>query len=179
MVEGSDMSLDTAMYIQSEGGERILVPVRPDIPAQTNMETDPEPGPEPVIDLDYQQPADIDMNHDEYVTPPKKNRWFYMKEFVARVGGILQAIQAREALPESTMCAECNHCIGHWRCEDCIERKLLCRVCMWRSHLSNPFHRIECWTGTHFRKAALWEVGVYLLLPHQHGGDETLGLLAV
>jgi len=41
---------------------------------------------------------------------------------------------------------------------------------MRRSHFSNPFHRIECWSGTHFRKAALWEVGVYLLLPHQHGG---------
>ena len=41
---------------------------------------------------------------------------------------------------------------------------------MRHSHFSNPFHRIECWTGTYFRKAALWEVGVYLLLPHQSGG---------
>jgi hypothetical protein len=170
MVEGSDMSLDTAMYIQSEGGERILVPVRPDTPAQTNMQTEPEPGPEPGVAHEYQQSADIDMNHEEYVSPPKKNRWFYMKEFVARVGGILHAIQAREALPESRRCAECHESIAHWRCEDCVERKLLCRVCMRHSHLSHPFHRIECWTGTHFRKAALWEVGVYLLLPHQHGG---------
>ena len=94
MVEGSDMSLDTAMYIQSEGGERILVSVRPDIPAQTNIETEPELGSEPAFDLDYQQPADINMNHEEYVSPPKKNQLFYMKEFVARVGGVLQAIQA-------------------------------------------------------------------------------------
>jgi len=41
---------------------------------------------------------------------------------------------------------------------------------MRHSHFSNPFHRIKCWTGTHFRNAALWEVGVYLLLPHQDGG---------
>jgi hypothetical protein len=165
IVEGSDMSLDTAMYIQSEGGERILVPVRPDTPAQTNMETEPEPA----LDHEYQQ-SDIDMNHEEYLPPQRKNRWFYMKEFVARVGGILQAIQAREALPESARCAECDASIAHWRCEECAERKLLCRVCMRHSHSSNPFHRIECWTGTHFRKAALWEVGVYLLLPHQNGG---------
>ena len=93
-----------------------------------------------------------------------------MKEFVARVGGILQAIQAREALPESTKCAECNRSVAYWRCEDCIGGRLLCRVCIRHSHLSNPFHRIECWSGTHFRKAALWEVGVYLILPHQNGG---------
>lgn len=168
MVDGSDMSLDTAMYIQSEGGERILVPIRPDVPTQ--MQTATEPDPEPDVTNQYQQPTDIDMDHVEYVTPPKKNRLFYMKEFVARVGGILQAIQAREAMPDSTKCVECNHSIAHWRCEDCIDRKLLCRICMRHSHFSNPFHRIECWTGTHFRKAALWEVGVYLTLPHQHGG---------
>lgn len=41
---------------------------------------------------------------------------------------------------------------------------------MQHSHHSNPFHRVQCWTGTYFRQAALWEVGVYLLLPHQNGG---------
>jgi len=170
MVDGSDMSLDTAMYIQSEGGERILVPIRPDVPDQTNVPTEPDPDPVQEINHDYQHPTDVDMNHNEYVPPQKKNRWFYMKEFVARVGGILEAIQAREAMPDLTKCAECNNSIAHWRCEDCAERKLLCRVCMWHSHFSNPFHRIKCWTGTHFRNAALWEVGVYLLLPHQDGG---------
>ena len=43
-------------------------------------------------------------------------------------------------------------------------------MCMRNSHQSNPFHQIKCWTGTYFRKAALWEVGVYLGLPHQNGG---------
>jgi hypothetical protein len=167
MVDGSDMSLDTAMYIQSEGGERILVPVRPEIPVHTRVE--PEPEPDPIIN-DKFHPPDIEMNADECIPPQKTNRAVYMREFVARVGGILQAMQAQEALPNSTTCAECDQSIGHWRCEDCTERKLLCRVCMRRSHFSNPFHRIECGSGTHFRKAALWEVGVYLMLPHQHGG---------
>ncbi|KAH9478642.1 hypothetical protein JR316_0009099 [Psilocybe cubensis] len=30
-------------------------------------------------------------------------------------------------------------------------------------------HRVEQWTGTHFRKAELWEVGTYLLIPHHSG----------
>jgi hypothetical protein len=135
IVDGSDMSLDTAIYIQSEGRERILVAVRPETPAQAHVEPDPEPEPEPSIN----QPADIEMNAEEYV-PPRKNQAFYMREFVGRVGGILQAIQAREALHDSTKCAECDKSIGYWRCEDCIEQKLLCRVCMRQSHFSNPFH---------------------------------------
>ena len=171
MVEGSDLSLDTAMYIQSERGERILVPVRPDPLAQVNVDSDPNPNPNPDHDVspNFEQPPDIAMNMDEPVTPPRQNRWFYMKEFVGRVDGILHAIQARETLPDSSSCAECGRSIAHWRCEDCIGGKLLCRTCMRHLHFPNPFHRIECWTGTHFRKAALWEVGVYLMLPHQHG----------
>src|ERR1700674_914577 len=94
MVEYSDLSLDTAIYIQSEGGERILVPVRLDTPTEANVLPDPEPKPEPAIRHEYEQPADIDMDLDNHVTPPKKNRWFYMKEFVERVVGILQALQA-------------------------------------------------------------------------------------
>jgi hypothetical protein len=34
------------------------------------------------------------------------------------------------------------------------------------THRQNPFHRIECWTGTHFRRAELWEVGTYILVQH-------------
>jgi CxC2 like cysteine cluster associated with KDZ transposases len=34
------------------------------------------------------------------------------------------------------------------------------------THRQNPFHRIECWTGTHFRRAELWEVGTYILVEH-------------
>jgi hypothetical protein len=165
MVEDSDFSLDTAMYIPSEGGERILVPVRSDVPAQANPDTDPDPS----LDIhDFPQPQDIEMDFVPHETPPK-DRYFYMKEFVARVDEILQAMQAREALPDSTICAECSESIANWRCDDCIGGKLLCRFCMRHSHFSNPFHRIKCWTGSHFRKAALWEVGVYLTLPHQNG----------
>ena len=39
---------------------------------------------------------------------------------------------------------------------------------MRNEHFSNPFHRIERWTGSYFRRAALWEVGVFLTLNHQN-----------
>jgi hypothetical protein len=37
---------------------------------------------------------------------------------------------------------------------------------MRHTHFHNPFHRIEYWTGTYFRDAALWEAGLYLSLDH-------------
>jgi hypothetical protein len=37
---------------------------------------------------------------------------------------------------------------------------------MRHSHRHSPFHRIECWTGDSYRRASLWEVGIYILVPH-------------
>ena len=173
IVEGSASASDTAMYIRSEGGERILVPVQSSVPAQQSVEPGsgprpgPEPEPNPYFNHDFHQPADIEVDSDHHDTR-RKNRFYYMKEFVAWVGVILQAMQAREALPNSRVCMECSRSVAHWRCDDCIGGKLLCQSCMWHSHFSNPFHQIDYWTGTHFCKAALWEVGVYLILPHQN-----------
>ncbi|KAF8150124.1 hypothetical protein B0H34DRAFT_826383 [Crassisporium funariophilum] len=42
----------------------------------------------------------------------------------------------------------------------------VCRRCMRHTHTQSPFHRIERWTGDSFRRAALWEVGTYVLVPH-------------
>ncbi|KAF8958979.1 hypothetical protein BDZ97DRAFT_1667832 [Flammula alnicola] len=71
----------------------------------------------------------------------------------------------------STESRICRHCSDHnwaiWRCIDCTLSTPVCRKCMRFDHRENPLHRIECWTGTHFRRAELWEVGTYLLVPHQ------------
>jgi hypothetical protein len=36
--------------------------------------------------------------------------------------------------------------------------------------MDNPFHRIEAWTGKYFRTAALWQVGVYVVVHHNDNG---------
>ena len=168
MVEGDDSSLDTAMFVDQENGQKVLIPVRLDA-LLTSASTSG------AVDLgtrsatyDEQNHVDMDADTDPPPSRPQtKDRWFYMKEFVARADGILQAMQAKEALQDNTQCAECADSPAKWRCEDCVGGRVLCRKCMHHSHSSNPFHRIECWIGTHFRKAALWEVGVCLILPHQ------------
>ncbi|PPR08267.1 hypothetical protein CVT24_001139, partial [Panaeolus cyanescens] len=69
--------------------------------------------------------------------------------------------------PEMKQCHGCpDGNEGVWRCRDCLPSYVQCRCCMRKAHLQNPFHHIECWTGTHFRRAALWEVGVYIQVPH-------------
>jgi len=40
---------------------------------------------------------------------------------------------------------------------------------MRETHMESPLHKIQAWTGTFFRSAELWEVGVYILLPHSAG----------
>lgn len=40
---------------------------------------------------------------------------------------------------------------------------------MRRTHRQSPLHNVECWTGTFFRAAALWEVGTYILVRHHNG----------
>ncbi|KAM6490431.1 hypothetical protein JOM56_014104, partial [Amanita muscaria] len=64
----------------------------------------------------------------------------------------------------------CTHCSENnsakWRCIDCTLAKPICRRCMRHTHRNSPFHRIECWNGTHFRPAEQWEVGTYILVPH-------------
>ncbi|KLO06221.1 hypothetical protein SCHPADRAFT_946269 [Schizopora paradoxa] len=55
------------------------------------------------------------------------------------------------------------------RCRDCFDPTPLCRDCIVAQHRSSPFHAIETWTGTHFRKSSLFDLGFKLYL--MHGGD--------
>jgi hypothetical protein len=45
------------------------------------------------------------------------------------------------------------------------------------THQHNPLHRIESWTGKFFRPAALWEVGVYIVIKHHTGTSAVCGAL--
>jgi CxC2 like cysteine cluster associated with KDZ transposases len=49
---------------------------------------------------------------------------------------------------------------------------------MRRTHRHSPFHRIEYWTGFYFRRAALWEVGTYILVEHHREKSICGGLRA-
>ncbi|KAI0037558.1 hypothetical protein FA95DRAFT_1506816, partial [Auriscalpium vulgare] len=46
---------------------------------------------------------------------------------------------------------------------------MLCRECAVRTHLDNPFHQVEEWVGTYFKRRGLQELGLVIRLGH--GGD--------
>jgi hypothetical protein len=100
----------------------------------------------------------------------KQNQHDYIREYQSNIEEVLQATLTRETrLPNQVICRSCHiETIATWRCTDCVLPDTLCRCCMRNGHMRNPLHRIEHWTGTHFRRAELWEVGVYLRLTHQN-----------
>ena len=148
-------------------------------PVWLNEEMQTPPGPEEVVDI-----SDTTKYHDSNIpnTMPNfdsdipnvprtaKTQQYYLHEFVKRVHPMLTSLLGRE-VPEDTQCSQCaDHQIARWRCQDCTSGSMLCRGCMRASHMCNPLHRIEAWTGTYFRRAELWQVGVYILVPH-HAGE--------
>ncbi|KAF7331582.1 CxC2 domain-containing protein [Mycena kentingensis (nom. inval.)] len=56
-----------------------------------------------------------------------------------------------------------------YRCCNCMHGPLLCKDCIITSHKLNPFHWIEEWTGTYFKRRSLKSLGVHLQLGHIPG----------
>lgn len=84
-----------------------------------------------------------------------------------RADDLLSSLLSKESLPRDPNCSQCLVRLGTWRCRDCVFGPLLCRGCFRLAHKADPLHRIERWTGSHFRMAFMWEVGGYILVRHQ------------
>ncbi|KAF7327519.1 hypothetical protein MKEN_00330800 [Mycena kentingensis (nom. inval.)] len=56
-----------------------------------------------------------------------------------------------------------------YRCSDCMHGPLLCKGCIVTSHELRPFHSIEEWTGSYFKRRSLKSLGVRLQLGHPPG----------
>jgi len=172
LIDGDDAALNTVMVdritVDTPAGpvqRKTLVPMRLDETEQDK----PHPFQDPTPD-DFSTNNEDDRPESGRVRRAKRGQSFYMQEFVDRVDGLLQALLAREALPNGN-CSRCGERPGRWRCADCFQPHQLCRQCMRHSHMENPFHRIQRWTGTYFRPASLWEVGVYIQLGHKDSSN--------
>jgi hypothetical protein len=106
----------------------------------------------------------------ESPNPHPRTQNHYLEEFVDRVHPMLIALLSRDSRPRNTKCRLCQN-NGRWRCRDCTMSGVLCRGCIRKSHLGSPLHRIEVWTGSYFHRAELWEVGVYMVIPHHEGQE--------
>src|ERR1700724_2376524 len=78
----------------------------------------------------------------------------------------LRAIIARDSPDGTEECRSCSEQFSHWRCRDCLGNQALCRRCCRERHRDLPCHRIEFWTGTHYERDWLCNLGVVVHLGH-------------
>ncbi|KIK12597.1 hypothetical protein PISMIDRAFT_120613 [Pisolithus microcarpus 441] len=108
----------------------------------------------------------MENNPDEPIQMPrKKTQNDYIREWVPRQEEFLRIILEMEAPPEPRTCSRCEK-DGVYRCVDCMHQPLCCTDCCCAMHRSNPFHRIEQWTGEFFEQSALHLLGLAIHLGH-------------
>ena len=170
LVEGDDALADgvqikTTIQQTANGAveEKIEVPIWKNKPNSepTNIdETDEMPS-----EYNHMDDNDLPPSHD--LSENTRPQSYYLQEFVNRVDPMLKALLSRQVLHKNTYCINCpKENIAVWRCKDCTASRMLCRGCIRDRHIECPTHRIETWTGSYFRRAELWEVGLYILIPH-------------
>lgn len=93
----------------------------------------------------------------------------FMREWVEERPRYIAKLLDIEASPSNLPCSSCAKEQSMWQCEDCYARPLFCDTCILEQHIHNPFHRIEVWCNTYFKRAALWQTGLTLHLGHGGG----------
>ncbi|KAJ7156814.1 hypothetical protein C8R43DRAFT_1125395 [Mycena crocata] len=70
---------------------------------------------------------------------------------------------------EYAVCPGCATENAEYRCKSCLMGgEMLCKACVVQRHQGNPLHPIELWTGVHFEKKTLKQLGLRIQLGHWH-----------
>ena len=72
----------------------------------------------------------------------------------------------QEAPKQDGLCQHCGTRNLEARCLDCHGRPELCIDCSLQLHSNHPFHQVERWTGTFFKRCGLINLGYVLCLGH-------------
>jgi len=78
------------------------------------------------------------------------------------------AIIGWDSLHGVDQCGLCLKTPALWRCTDCLGNHALCQDCCRKGHNDQPFHWIEFWTDTHYKRDWLSNMRVVIHLGH-HG----------
>lgn len=92
-----------------------------------------------------------------------------MRDWVPKRDQYLNQMYAHEA-PRLSSCASCKLSgldTVAWRCTDCFHTPQFCKPCLVKSHVHQPFHRLEHWSGKHYERVDAHEVGIELYLGHE------------
>ena len=90
-----------------------------------------------------------------------------MKIFASHLTGLQNAILDRCHDPDIGKNCSCGAGIALFRCQECFDPEPSCKPCLVKSHQQQPFHRVQEWTGSHFVRRDLGELGHTLFLGHR------------
>ena len=90
-----------------------------------------------------------------------------MEQFSKHLDKLQAAILSTEIDDDAGRLCECTKEVAVYRCVDCSFSRVLCRSCINETHYSNPFHRVQKWTGFFFERIPLSELGRSIKLGHR------------
>ncbi|KAF8884033.1 hypothetical protein BD779DRAFT_1538459 [Infundibulicybe gibba] len=83
----------------------------------------------------------------------------------------LLRLEGRGSMAHQKACAHCgvSDAPPAYRCDDCLDIRLSCKVCIVHCHAGLPFHRIKEWRGGYFIVVHLKDLGLRIQLGHPIG----------
>ncbi|TFK58222.1 hypothetical protein BDN72DRAFT_782377, partial [Pluteus cervinus] len=98
-----------------------------------------------------------------------------MQEFAPHMECLQMTILSLEASHSTSQSCPCGNVNTIYRCINCFHSPVFCSACIVTTHVLNPFHRLEKWTGTHFSRIPLGDLGGVIHLGH--GGQRCPNIL--
>jgi len=92
-----------------------------------------------------------------------------MDAFFKHLDSLQQAIMDSEYPASPGQICRCGEGQALYYCKDCFLSSLYCKSCVVSVHSRTPFHRIQEWSGSYFRRASLSNLGLLLMLGHDTG----------
>ncbi|EIW75466.1 hypothetical protein CONPUDRAFT_65969, partial [Coniophora puteana RWD-64-598 SS2] len=91
--------------------------------------------------------------------------------------GQLHALLEMERRRNET-CPHCHASPAGWRCLSCFGTPEGCTDCMRNTHKQLPFHNVESWEGSHWRRVTTDSLGVHLHMGHDGAMCQSLATSA-
>ncbi|KAF7308831.1 CxC2 domain-containing protein [Mycena kentingensis (nom. inval.)] len=104
---------------------------------------------------------------DEEVADKSMQRWLhdYRDAFL----DTLLWLDGRGMHLNTIHCTKCGLSPAEFRCTECYACGLVCKTCILDMHTASPFHWVQQWTGTFYRRVALKSLGLRVQLGHPVG----------
>ncbi|SJL12496.1 uncharacterized protein ARMOST_15923 [Armillaria ostoyae] len=122
------------------------------------------------LDPDYTAPAEVAHGVDEGARRARPLGDHPLLVWTSQREAFMAEMLYLEApVSEIERCHACRTSQGQYRCVSCFDGRMLCARCIVNDHHAMPFHKVEEWTGTYFKRTTLADLGLIIQLGHRLG----------